>query len=178
MFILGGEGHRHDHDEGTDHEHHDHHAHGDHNLRAAYLHVLADALTSILAIIALLAAKYAGMVWMDPVMGLVGAVMVSRWSLNLLHLASAVLLDRQGPVQLQATVRESIERHDDNRVADLHLWSVGPDLYAAIVSVISGAPRPPEWYKALIPADLELAHVTVEVHRCPGGEHSGPEIHV
>jgi cation diffusion facilitator family transporter len=166
MLILGHEGHEHHHDEDGDHEHT--HPHGDHNLRSAYLHVLADALTSLLAIFALLAAKYLDMAWMDPLMGIVGALMVSRWSIGLLRLTSAVLLDRQGPAHIWETVRDSIEGQDDNRVADLHLWSVGPGIYAAIVSVVSHAPRPPGWYKALIPGGLGLVHVTVEVHRCPG----------
>jgi cation diffusion facilitator family transporter len=166
MLILGHESHEHSHhDEGGDHEHTHHH--GDHNLRSAYLHVLADALTSVLAIFALLAAKYLHMAWMDPLMGVVGAIMVSRWSVGLLRVTSAVLLDRQAPAHISSAVKDSIERHDDNRVADLHLWSVGPDIYAAIVSVISRAPRAPDWYKTLIPGSLGLVHVTVEVHCCP-----------
>jgi cation diffusion facilitator family transporter len=166
MLILGHESQEHHpHDEGSDHEHTHHH--GDHNLRSAYLHVLADALTSLLAIFALLGAKYLHMAWMDPLMGIVGAIMVSRWSLGLLRPTSAVLLDRQAPAHIRGAVKNSIELHDDNRVADLHLWSVGPDIYAAIVSVISRAPRSPDWYKTLIPNSLGLVHVTVEVHRCP-----------
>ena len=172
MFILGDAdhehrpgGHEHRHDD-SDHGHA--HDHSDHNLRSAYLHVLADALTSLLAIFALLAAKYLHMAWMDPLMGIVGAIMVARWSLGLLRQTSAVLLDRQAPTQILQAVRDGIERHDDNRIADLHLWSVGPGIYAAIVSVISQAPRPPDWYKSLIPGGLGLVHVTVEVHRCPG----------
>jgi cation diffusion facilitator family transporter len=170
IFILGDQGHEHRegaHDEGTEHEHAAH-EHGDHNLRSAYLHVLADALTSLLAIFALLAAKFLGMTWMDPLMGLVGAVLVARWSVGLLRLSSGVLLDRQGPARIREAVKESIEQVDDNRVADLHLWSVGPGIYAAIVSVISGAPRPPDSYKALIPHNLGVVHMTVEIHRCPG----------
>ena len=168
MLILGPRSH--DHHEDT-HEHEGrHHTHADHNLRSAYLHVLADALTSLLAIFALLAAKYLGMTWMDPLMGIVGAVMVARWSIGLLRLTTAVLLDQQAPEHVQAAMRASIERHDDNRVADLHVWSVGPDIYAAIVSVVSGRPQPPEWYKAALPAELGLVHVTVEVHCCPEPE--------
>jgi len=166
MLILGQGGHEHRHEQGSDHEHVHHH--GDHNLRSAYLHVLADALTSLLAIFALLAAKYLHMAWMDPLMGIVGAIMVARWSLGLLRLTSAVLLDRQAPAHILQAVRDNIERHDDNRIADLHLWSVGPGIYAAIVSVISGTPRAPDWYKSLIPVRLGLVHVTVEVHCCQG----------
>jgi cation diffusion facilitator family transporter len=149
--------HRHDPDGHTDQPQHDH------NLRAAYLHVLADALTSLLAIFALLAAKLAGLVWMDPLMGIVGAILVSRWSVGLLRTTSATLLDTQGPEQLQARIRRSIE-DDHTRVADLHLWSIGPSIYGAIVSVVARDPRPPEHYKERIPCDLGLVHLTVEVH--------------
>ena len=156
MLILG-------HKDGSHHGHdHDHH---DHNLRSAYLHVLADALTSFLAIFALLTAKYVGLIWMDPLMGIVGAIMVSRWSIGLLISTSHVLLDRQASVDIQQKVVDGIEKNGDNRVADLHLWTVGPDIYAAIVSVVTEIPKPPEYYKQLIPSDLKFVHVTVEVNR-------------
>ena len=155
VFILG-------HDDGDDHHHHHHHHH-DHNLRAAYLHVLADALTSLLAITALFVAKYIGLVWMDPLMGIVGAILVSRWSLGLLHTTSAVLLDKQGPAQLEAEIVQCIE-DDDNRVVDLHLWSIGPSIYSAIISVLARAAKPPEYYKELIPPNSSLVHLTVEVN--------------
>lgn len=142
-----------------------HHHHHDHNLRSAYLHVLADALTSLLAIFALLAAKYFGLIWMDPLMGIVGAVMVSRWSIGLLMSTSHVLLDRQAPAHIQQKVVDSIEKNGDNQVVDFHLWAVGPDIFAAIVSVATGTPKPPEYYKQLIPSDMKLVHVTVEVNR-------------
>jgi cation diffusion facilitator family transporter len=165
VFILGHkpdqdahEHHRHDHD-------HTHHHHHDHNLQSAYFHVLADALTSLLAIFALLAAKYAGLVWMDPLMGIVGAILVARWSLGLLRITGAVLLDEQGPETIRTHIRESIE-DDDNSVADLHLWSIGPNIYGVIVSVVTRDPRSPDHYKALIPSNLGLVHVTVEVHSC------------
>lgn len=158
MLILG-------HKDGPHHGHdHDHHHH-DHNLRSAYLHVLADALTSFLAIFALLTAKYAGLIWMDPLMGIVGAIMVSRWSIGLLISTSHVLLDRQASVDIQQKVVDGIEKNGDNRVADLHLWTVGPDIYAAIVSVVTEIPKPPEYYKQLIPSGLKFVHVTVEVNR-------------
>lgn len=163
MLILGrrdDSGHGHDH--GHDHRHQHHH---DHNLRSAYLHVLADALTSFLAIFALLAAKYFGLIWMDPLMGIVGAIMVSRWSIGLLIGTSRVLLDRQAPVDIQQKVVDSIEKNGENRVVDLHLWTVGPDIYAAIVSVVTEIPKPPEYYKRLIPSDFKFVHVTVEVNR-------------
>jgi cation diffusion facilitator family transporter len=158
------------------HEHHDSHApadlhhNHDHNLRAAYLHVLADALTSLLAIFALLGGKYVGLVWLDPVIGIVGAVTVSRWSLGLLSATSSVLLDRQGHQDLLALVKDRLECDGDCRVADLHLWSVGPGLYAAIVSVVAENPKPPERYKQMIPSSLGFVHVSVEVHQCVGEE--------
>jgi cation diffusion facilitator family transporter len=176
MLILGhdhGHGHAHDedHDDGHDHDHdHDHrdpaarHAHQDHNLLSAYLHVLADALTSLLAIVALLAAKYFGLTWMDPFMGIVGAVLVARWSFGLLRSTSAVLLDKNAPPELCDTVRRRIESVDGNRVVDLHLWCIGLNLYSLVLTVVSPRPRSPEYYKSLLPDDLEIVHATIEVH--------------
>jgi cation diffusion facilitator family transporter len=142
---------------------HRHHAH-DHNLRSAYLHVMADALTSILAIIALLAAKYFGFVWMDPVMGIVGAILVAGWSLGLLRTTGAVLLDRQGPASLERKIYESIERDGDTKVVDLHVWSIGANTYAVVLAVVAREPDAPERYKARIPSNLGIAHISVEVH--------------
>lgn len=137
----------------------------DHNLRSAYLHVLADALTSFLAIFALLGAKYAGWVWMDPFMGIIGALLVSRWSIGLLLTTSHVLLDRQAAPELRQKVVESIEKMGDSRVVDLHFWAVGPGIYAVIVSLTTDRPNSPQYYKERIPSDLKLVHVTVEVTR-------------
>mgnify|MGYP005849784715 FL=1 len=159
VVVLGG--HHGDSDQ-HGHTHGDHRK--DHNLRSAYLHVLADALTSLLAICALLAGKYLGFAWMDPAMGIVGAALVSRWSVGLLRSAGRVLLDIEGPAELAAAARESIESHDGNKVADLHVWAIGPEIYAAILSVVTSDPRPPEHYKAMMPRNAGLAHVTVEVH--------------
>ena len=135
-----------------------------HNLLAAYLHVLADALISLLAIFALLAAKYLGALWADPAMGIVGAVLVARWSLGLLYTTAQILLDREAPEELRSVVRDNIESRDDNRVVDLHIWAVGPNIYSAIVAIVTHHPQPPAHYKALLPQDLNLVHVTVEVH--------------
>ena len=139
---------------------HDHH---DHNLRAAYLHVLADALTSLLAIVALFIAKYIGLVWMDPLMGVVGAILVSRWSLSLLNSTSAVLLDKQEPKSLEIKIRQCIEVNDC-KIIDLHLWSIGPNIYSAIISVLVRSAKNPEHYKELISPDPRLVHLTVEVN--------------
>jgi cation diffusion facilitator family transporter len=166
--------HRHaDHDdEDPEHEHEHEHEHAvvppraehDHNLVSAYLHVLADALTSLLAIGALLAAKYLGFTWMDPVMGLVGAVLVARWSFGLLKATSAVLLDRSASPEICAAVRESLERVDGNRVVDLHVWCIGLNLYSAALTVVTPLPRPPDHYKVLLPPELNIVHATIEVH--------------
>ncbi len=161
----GPEAHGHSH--GHSHGHGHGHGHADHNLRGAYLHVLADALTSLLAIVALFAGKYLEAVWMDPAMGLVGAFLVGRWAWGLLRDSSQTLLDRQAPATMRDTVRRSVERFRDTRVVDLHVWSIGPGLFAAELAVVSHEPEEPSVYKELL-SDADLAHVTVEVHRCPG----------
>lgn len=145
------------------HEHHHHHHH-DHNLISAYLHVLADALTSLLAIFALLAAKYFDFIWADPLMGIVGAVLVARWSMGLLHSTGVVLLDRQGPDDLREAIRHRIENEGGNRVVDLHLWAIGPKMYSLVLTVVADDPQPPEHYKILIPDRLGIVHAVVEVH--------------
>jgi len=164
MIMLGG--HHHDHNHQHEDAHHHSHTHADHNLRAAYLHVLADALTSLLAIFALLAGKFLGLNWMDPAMGIVGAILVARWSLGLIRDTSGILLDHQAPGVMLERTRAAIESVDDNRIADLHIWSIGPGIYSAIVAVVSDAPKSPEHYKSLIPSDLGIVHTIVEVHRC------------
>jgi len=141
------------------------HHYQDHNLKAAYLHVLADALTSLLAIFALLTAKYLGLVWMDPLMGIVGAILVFRWSVGLVRDTSGVLLDRRGPENIITIIKNSIEKDDQNRISDLHLWSVGPNIYSVVFTVVSSDPKPPGHYKRLIPSGLNLVHVSVEVHQ-------------
>ncbi len=166
MLLLNVNGHHHHHHDHDHHHHHHHHDHEDLNLRSAYLHVLVDALTSLLAIAALLAGKYFGAVWMDPLMGMLGAVLVVRWSWGLLKETSAKLLDHQAPESMRQTVKEVIEAQDDNRIYDLHIWSIAPGVYAAIIGVVSHAPQSPDYYKSLIPADLGLEHVTVEVQAC------------
>ncbi len=156
----------------TPHDHHDHHDHGhahhhDHNLRAAYLHVLADALTSVLAIIALLAAKFYGVNWLDPFMGLVGAALVARWSYGLIRDSAKVLLDRQADEKTVSTIRELLEGDSGDHITDLHCWQIGPGIYAADLAIVSDTPRSPDEYRALLPKELGIVHVTVEVHHCP-----------
>ena len=153
MLILGSHNKSHDHG----------HSRHDHNLRSAYLHVLADALTSFLAIFALLAAKYFGLVWMDPFMGLVGAVLVSRWSVGLLRSTGRILLDHQAPENILHKLTHTIETLPDTRVDDLHVWAIGPGMYAAIVSVAARNPESPAYYKQVLTCELNLVHVSIEV---------------
>ncbi len=150
----------------TPHEHEHAHDRHDHNLRAAYLHVLADALTSVLAIAALLAGKYFGAGWLDPAMGIVGAILVTRWSYGLIRDSSQVLLDRQADEHHLTELRESIEGASSDRVSDLHIWSIGHGIYAAEITVVSHDPKTPDHYKSLISPKLNVVHATVEVHRC------------
>ena len=164
---VHGHAHGHGHSHGLGHSHGHGHAHHDHNLRGAYLHVLADALTSLLAIAALIAGKYLGMVWMDPAMGIVGAILVSRWAYGLLRDSGHTLLDRQAPAPIRDAIRRSVESFRDTRIVDLHVWSIGPGLFAAELAVVSHEPEAPSVYKELL-SDAGLAHVTIEVHRCPG----------
>jgi len=162
-WVLASTPHEHGHDHGPTHEHHGH----DHNLRGAYLHVIADAVTSLLAIVALLAGKYMGAGWLDPVMGIVGATLVARWSYGLIRETSRVLLDNQTAKHHLDELREAIEGHSSDRVTDLHLWSIGHGISAAEIVVVSDEPMPPNHYKALIPSELRIVHSTVEVHRSP-----------
>lgn len=140
--------------------------HHDHNLRAAYLHVLADALTSVTAIVALATGKLLGWIWMDPLMGLVGSAVIARWSYGLLRETSAVLLDGAVPDALRARLRAALEDDTTDLVADLHVWMVGPGRLAAMVTVVADDPQPPEHYRKRLREVAELAHLTVEVEPC------------
>jgi cation diffusion facilitator family transporter len=159
-FLLSGGHHGHDH--GHHHNGHDHHhKHADNNLRSAYVHVLADALTSILAIAALLAGRYLQWVWMDPVMGVVGAIVIARWSWTLMRDTATVLLDRTD-AHVAEEVRELIETPGDARIADLHVWRVGPEAHAAIVSVVAASHVTGKTIRERLSPVHELAHLTVE----------------
>lgn len=151
------EHHRHGHAHGHDH---DHHAHADHNLRAAYMHVLADALTSVLAIVALVCGRYLGWTWLDPVMGIVGAIVIARWSITLVKQTSAVLLDTVNP-RLFDSIRAAVEAPADARVVDLHVWRVGPGAHVAVVSV-AGTVKRSEICQRVAPIK-GIAHLTVEL---------------
>ena len=166
-------GHSHDHDHSPGEHAHDHdhdHArdHGDQdlNLRSAYVHVIADAAVSILVIGALLLARAFGWNWLDPVVGLVGSVVIISWAYGLLRAAGSVLLDMTPDESMKDTIRARLET-DGDYVSDLHLWRVGPGHRAAMISLVSSNPRPAEAHKAAL-ADLPgLSHVTIEVLTCP-----------
>jgi cation diffusion facilitator family transporter len=160
-MLSGGGSHHHHHHQDDGHHHH----HQDNNLRAAYLHVLADALTSVLAIVGLLAGRFFGWDWMDPLMGLVGAAVIARWSWGLLRDSGLVLLDAVPDRHLAEAMRERLEI-DGDRVTDLHLWRVGPGHNAAVVSLVTDRPAEPDHYKARLAGLPHLSHVTVEVLRC------------
>jgi len=161
FLLQGGIRLTHEHDSGNTH-------HRDHNLRAAYLHVMADALTSLLAIVALLAGKTFGWIWMDPIMGIVGAILISRWSYSLLRDTSAILLDSGVEQEKISTIISTIESDSDNRVSDIHIWPLGSHQFAAIISIVTHYPKPPEYYKELLTGFRELEHVTVEVNEVAG----------
>ena len=162
VFILGHEDHHHGHT-------HDHGVEGhtqDHNLRAAYLHVLADTLTSLLAIVALLAAKYYGWIWMDPIMGIVGAVLITKWSMGLLKQTSSVLLDQQGPDHLVESVISRIKSLPCmTEIIDLHVWSIGPNIYSAAITIVTDNKNSLRMFKSEMHSLTEIVHSTIEVHQ-------------
>jgi cation diffusion facilitator family transporter len=170
--LLLKDSHQHSHSHEHVHDKHDHHH--DHNLRAAYFHVLADALTSVLAILALTFGKVYGWNWLDPCMGIVGALIITRWSFSLMKESSPVLLDESIAVKHKTAIKDVIESDSDNRIADLHVWRVSPDHFAVILSVVSHQPKAPDYYKTLLMDSqsltrfkgLRLDHITVEVHQC------------
>jgi cation diffusion facilitator family transporter len=163
-WLLRGDphdhGHAHDHDD--DHHHH----HRDNNLRSAYVHVLADAATSVLAICGLLVARVWQWPWIDAVVGLVGSAVIASWAYNLIRDAGAVLLDVAPDQGVEQAIRERLETQGD-RVTDLHLWQIGPGHRAAVVSIVSDHPLAPTDYKRRLTDIPRLSHVTVEVERCP-----------
>jgi len=151
----------HEHDGGSAHDH-------DLNLRAAYMHVLADAFTSILAITALTGGKFFGWGWLDPVVGIVGSGVVFSWSYTLLRETSGILLDRTPPSSdLPDEIRRAVQSDGDSIVTDLHVWQVGIGKFAAMVSIVAHEPKSCDSYRALLRGYDELVHVTIETHHCP-----------
>jgi cation diffusion facilitator family transporter len=173
LLLKHGHGHGHGHSHGHGHAHgHDHDGgeNEDLNFKAAYVHVIADAVTSILAISALVAGKYLGWVWLDPVMGVVGSAVVAQWSWGLLRDTSAILLDRTPDTDLGEEIRRAVEADEGTSVADLHVWPVGVGQFSAIVSIVARDPRTPEYYRRIFSEHEELRHVTIEIQRAGGGE--------
>jgi cation diffusion facilitator family transporter len=156
-FILSG---HHGHDHEAVHHHHDH------NLKAAYFHVLADALTSLLAIVALFSGKMFGWNWLDPIMGIIGALVITRWSFSLLKETSPILLDKTFEENKKSIITAKVESDSDNRISDLHLWKVGPNDYAVIISLVTHFPKPVEHYKELLKDVHNLSHITIEIYQC------------
>ena len=163
-FLLKDDPHHHHGEAGRGHDGHHHH---DLNLRAAYLHVLADAFTTFLAIIALTCGKFFGWSWLDPVVGIVGSGVVFSWAYGLLRDTSGILLDRT-PVSsdLPEEIRRAIERDGDSLVTDLHVWQVGTGKFAAIVSIVAHEPKSSDAYRELLREHEELVHVTIETQQC------------
>jgi cation diffusion facilitator family transporter len=170
-----GHGHHHDaHDDDHDHDHDHDHGHGerakagtlDFNLRAAYIHIIADALTSLLAIGALSLGWWAGLWFLDPLMGLVGGAVITWWAVSLCRQASRQLLDVVSSPRHEQVVRQRLEAIDDVRVADLHVWELGPGRRSCIVSVVTAQPRAVSAYRDAVLAALDVAHLTIEVHQC------------
>jgi cation diffusion facilitator family transporter len=169
--------HEHHHDHGGHHHHHDHHEHAhdghvhskvasaDNNLRAAYVHVLADALTSVLAIMALTLGSFYGWIWLDPIMGIVGALVIANWSWGLIRDAGGVLLDYiPGTQELPNEIRVAVECDADN-ITDLHVWQLGPGHHGAIITITSSEPKPPSHYRRKLSHLHKLSHVTIEVEK-------------
>ena len=197
VLARGGTEPRHGHDHGQCHRldtphHHDHvdhppaagaraaHAHDahDHNFRAAYLHVLADALTSVLAIVALGAGLAFGWRWLDPAVALLGGALIARWAWTVLRDSARALVDASADARLRHAVRAAVETDGDARVADLHVWQVGPQAWSAVISVVADRPQEPGVYAGRLAALPQCRHVTVEVNRClgeaPHGVHTHP----
>jgi len=172
-FLLGS----------SDHDHHDHHdCHGDHdlhddhrhhhdlNLKSAYLHVMADAATSVFAIIALLGGKYFSWSWLDPVMGIVGASVISVWSYGLIRDTGRILLDWNLDSPVIREIHEAIESDGDTKICDLHIWQIGRNKYACIIQLVAHRPKSLEEYRKSLARYPEIAHVVIEINQCPGPE--------
>ena len=137
------------------------------NLRAAYVHVLTDALTSVLAIGALTGALWFGWNWLDPLVGVLGAAVIGVWAWRLMRESATVLLDREMDHPLAERIRHALEADGDATVADLHLWRVGRDRFVVVATIVADVPHAPAAYRERLAGHAQLAHVTIEVNRCP-----------
>lgn len=154
-YLLRDETHEHDHHHGHDH---------DHNLKAAYLHVLADAMTSLLAIAALFSGKFFGWNWLDPVMGMVGAVVITRWSINLVRSTAPILLDKSIDLKTQQEIISLLEKKAGTKVTDIHIWRLSAGHYGAIISLAAKEPLPVDVYREMLARFTVLSHLTIEVN--------------
>ena len=166
-FLLRDDAHHRGHTHNHAHSHGHAHVHRDHNLRAAFVHVLADAAVSVLVIIGLVAGRLFGWIWMDPLMGLVATAVILSWSWTLIRSAGAILLDVCPDPALSRKITLRLEQGSD-RVSDLHLWRLGPGHLAAVISIVTDDLRAPEQYKRRLSGLAGLSHVTIEVVTCPG----------
>lgn len=158
------------HNKSSEHEKHDHgHSHShhhDHNLRAAYLHVVTDALTSVLAIAALISGKFWGWLFLDPVMGVVGGILIARWAWGLLRSSAFILLDGNGDKGIRDAVINAIESDGDSTVGDLHIWPINSNALAAAITVVTKGNRNPPDYGTRLSHIARLKHMTIEIHNC------------
>jgi cation diffusion facilitator family transporter len=170
-LILEDQHHGHHHG----HDHHNGHGHShDLNLRSAYLHVIADAVTSLLAIAALLSGKFFGWYWMDAIMGLVGSIVIGQWAYSLVRQTTVILLDRiPASSDLPVVIREGIENDGDSLITDLHIWQVGVNKFAAIIQVVAHHPKTPDEYRQALKIHEELVHVSIETQICREHSHAG-----
>lgn len=167
-IILNSSGHAHEHAHHHAVEEHSHSKqdHEDLNLKSAYLHVVADAMTSVLAIIALLGAKYFNFIWLDPFIGILGACLIIRWSFLLLKETGGILLEREINNPLADDIKAEIESDGDSKICDLHIWKVAQNKYACIVSLVTAKKYSMEAYKSRLSKIHKLAHITIEVNEC------------
>lgn len=180
-LMLAGR-HGNDHDHGHDHAHDGHHDHAhahhhDNNTRAALLHVLADAVTSIAAIVALIAARHFDWVWLDAATALVATGVILVWAWGLARDTGRILVDAEAPAKLRDEVKAALEADGDTAVVDLHLWSVGSGAWTLVASVVTHHDREPDDYKRALPHDLMLHHPVIEVQRCHGESTAAPHHH-
>ncbi|EKD26821.1 MAG: cation diffusion facilitator family transporter [uncultured bacterium] len=165
-LILNVKGHSHKHNHSHAHDEHSHELHDDLNLKSAYLHVLADAATSVLAIIALLGAKYFRLNWLDPFMGFVGAGLILRWSFLLLKDTGSILLDREFDNPIAMEIKNEIEADGDSKICDLHIWRVAQNKFACIISLVTAKDFSIDEYKSRLSNIHELVHVSLEINKC------------
>jgi len=145
--------------------------HKDLNIHAAYLHVIADAMTSVFAIVALLGGKYLRLNWLDPFMGIVGSAMIIRWTYGLLRETGNILLDRETDTRMVGEIRRTIEADGDTRISDLHVWRIGRGKFACILALVSSYPQSPQYYKELLHGHDQLSQITIEVYAWPDKNH-------